>query len=206
MAINPGSNINNTFDSLYNNKSSGKEERKKRQFKFILHQLELRINIYIYIHAELLADTNFPLIRTGLGQNSWLQIDQSVRILMSDSAPTYVCARARARAEIRSFERRIDTWRGCVTVAKGTTWLRPNGTARALSHPFQPHPSLSNPVTSTFHSTLSLRNISLPLLNFPLSLSLSLSRNVFPCRSSTKPHARRSIGNCLAALDNVQLT
>lgn len=128
MAINPGSNINNTFDSLYNNKSSGKEERKKRQFKFILHQLELRINIYIYIHAELLADTNFPLIRTGLGQNSWLQIDQSVRILMSDSAPTYVCARAHAcrgarcaRAEIRSFERRIDTWRGCVTVAKGTT-------------------------------------------------------------------------------------
>lgn len=96
MAINPGSNINNTFDSLYNNKSSGKEERKKRQFKFILHQLELRINIYIYIHAELLADTNFPLIRTGLGQNSWLQIDQSVRILMSDSAPTYVCARAHA--------------------------------------------------------------------------------------------------------------
>lgn len=98
MAINPGSNINNTFDSLYNNKSSGKEERKKRQFKFILHQLELRINIYIYIYAELLADTNFPLIRTGLGQNSWLQIDQSVRILMSDSAPTYVCARAHARA------------------------------------------------------------------------------------------------------------
>lgn len=183
MAINPGSNINNTFDSLYNNKSSGKEERKKRQFKFILHQLELRINIYIYIHAELLADTNFPLIRTGLGQNSWLQIDQSVRILMSDSAPTYVCARAHAcrgarcaRAEIRSFERRIDTWRGCVTVAKGTTWLRPNGTARALSHPFQPHPFLSNPVTSTFHSTLSLRNISLPPLNFPLSLSLSFAQ------------------------------
>lgn len=52
MAINPGSNINNTFDSLYNNKSSGKEERKKRQFKFILHQLELRINIYIYIYTR----------------------------------------------------------------------------------------------------------------------------------------------------------
>lgn len=116
--------------------------------------------------------------------------------------------RARARWNSK-FERRIDTWRGCVTVAKGTTWLRPNGTARALSHPhsFHPHPSLSNPVTSTFHSTLSLRNISLPpLRRFHLSLFLSLPRNVFPCRSSTKPHARRSIGNCLAALDNVQLT
>lgn len=110
---------------------------------------------------------------------------------MSDSAPTYVCTYTRAahtivqgrevRARARwnsKFERRIDTWRGCVTVAKGTTWLRPNGTARALSHPhsFHPHPSLSNPVTSTFHSTLSLRNISLPpLRRFHLSLFLSLS-------------------------------
>lgn len=113
---------------------------------------------------------------------------------MSDSAPTYVCTYTRAahtivqgrevRARARwnsKFERRIDTWRGCVTVAKGTTWLRPNGTARALSHPhsFHPHPSLSNPVTSTFHSTLSLRNISLPPCRFHLSLSLSLFRATF---------------------------
>lgn len=188
MAINPGSNINNTFDSLYNNKSSGKEERKKRQFKFILHQLELRINIYIYIHAELLADTNFPLIRTRLGQNSWLQIDQSVRILMSDSAPTYVCARAhacrgarcaRARARWNSKFRKTNRYMERLRYRSEGHHLTTTQWDRARPFPPLPAPSVS------FQS----RDLHLSLHPFPSqhltttaqlpSLSLSLFRATF---------------------------
>lgn len=108
------------------------------------------------------------------------QIDQSVPILMSGSVYTrthmYIYTHvgvvrvkqrgARARWNSK-FERRIDTWRACVTVAKGTTWLRPNGTARAFptSPLATPSPSILSPSVSfhlalypvTFYSTLSLR-------------------------------------------------
>lgn len=139
---------------------------------------------------------------------------------MSDSAPTYVCtytraaqscrgARcARARAEIRSLKDES---------IHGEAAL-PQRRAPLDYDPMGPRAPFPTPTPSTPSVSFQSRDLHLSLHPFPsqhltttaplpsLSFSLSLPRNVFPCRSSTKPHARRSIGNCLAALDNVQLT
>lgn len=219
IAINLGSDINNTFDTHF---IINHPARKKKKKKDNLNSYSINSNSDKYIRRAV-GGHKFPINSYWTGAKFAYRGYKSIKVsgyLWAIARPlTYARTHAlhnRAGARgARARALKFEVWKTNRYMERlryrseghhltTTQWDR----ARPFPPPLLPPPSVS------FQS----RDLHLSLHPFPsqhltttaplpsLSFSLSLPRNVFPCRSSTKPHARRSIGNCLAALDNVQLT